>query len=125
MQIIENLQNTLYDEGLTKTDILQMKAESLYRQGLYYQRQENIQDDEKAFYETLKIEDSLRNDVIFRIKASMYYILTGYESDKSIDYLKQSIRYLRQIKQLTRQDEILEKEVKRKVRDMGDNVCGK
>ena len=42
----------------------------------------------------------------------MYYILTGYESDKSIDYLKQSIRYLRQIKQLTRQDEILEKEVK-------------
>lgn len=124
LQIIEKLKNTLYDKGLTKTDILQMKAESLYRQGLYYQRQENIQDMKKAFYETLKIEDSLRNDVIFRIKASMYYILTGYESDKSIDYLKQSIRYLRQIKQLTRQDEILEKEVKEKLEIWGITYVG-
>lgn len=54
----------------------------------------------------------------------MYYILTGYESDKSIDYLKQSIRYLRQIKQLTRQDEILEKEVKEKLEIWGITYVG-
>lgn len=119
LQIIVQLQNTLYEEGLTKKDLLQMKAESFYRQGLYYQRQGKIQNMKVSFHETLKIEESIKSDIILRIKASICYILSGYDNDKTIFYLNSSIHYLNQIKKATKQDAILKKEVREKIKIWG------